>query len=146
MARQILVPMDESEPARAALEFACEVHPTAEITVVYVSDAGDVDPGTYTSMTGSHSSELDAESDERTARAERVFADAREIASASGAEITTEAVVGDAVGAIVSIADDRDVDQVVIGSHGRSGASRVLLGSVAEGVARNLPIPVTIVQ
>ncbi|MDZ7731027.1 MAG: universal stress protein [Natrialbaceae archaeon] len=40
----------------------------------------------------------------------------------------------------------KPVDRIVIGSHGRTGLSRVLLGSVAEEVARRAPIPVTIVR
>ncbi|GAB7020902.1 hypothetical protein JCM18750_37640 [Halostagnicola bangensis] len=44
------------------------------------------------------------------------------------------------------IADSPRVDHIVIGSHGRSGPSRVLLGSVTERVARRAPVPVTIVR
>ena len=34
---------------------------------------------------------------------------------------------------------------IVMGSHGRSGVNRALMGSVAEGVARRSPVPVMIV-
>ena len=37
-------------------------------------------------------------------------------------------------------------DLIVIGTHGRSGLSRLLLGSVAEGVARSAPVPVLLVR
>ena len=40
----------------------------------------------------------------------------------------------------------RDIDHVVMGSHGRSGLSRVLLGSVAENVVRRSTVPVTVVR
>jgi len=43
-------------------------------------------------------------------------------------------------------AEDLDVDHIVMDSHGRSGASRVLLGSVAETVTRRSPVSVTIVR
>lgn len=39
-----------------------------------------------------------------------------------------------------------DVDHVAVGSHGRSGVSRLLLGSVAESVMRRPPVPVTVVR
>lgn len=47
---------------------------------------------------------------------------------------------------IVNAANDWPADLIVIGSHGRGGIKRVLLGSVAEGVMRNAPCPVLIVR
>ena len=47
---------------------------------------------------------------------------------------------------IVEYVETHDVDHVVIGSHGRKGLSRVLLGSVAELVVRRSPVPVTVVR
>lgn len=47
---------------------------------------------------------------------------------------------------ILAAADDHDVDLIAIASHGRTGLSRVLLGSVAERIARQASIPVVIVR
>jgi nucleotide-binding universal stress UspA family protein len=47
---------------------------------------------------------------------------------------------------IVKAAKDWPADMIVIGSHGRSGLGRVLLGSVAEAVMRHAPCPVLIVR
>jgi nucleotide-binding universal stress UspA family protein len=54
--------------------------------------------------------------------------------------------VGDPVESIAEVARDWPADLVVIGSHGRDSLDRVLLGSVAEGVARHAPCPVLIVR
>ena len=54
--------------------------------------------------------------------------------------------VGDPVRSIVEAARDWPADLVVIGSHGRDGVGRILLGSVAEGVARHAPCPVLVVR
>jgi nucleotide-binding universal stress UspA family protein len=54
--------------------------------------------------------------------------------------------VGNPVELIADAARDWPADLVVIGSHGRNGVDRVLLGSVAEGVARHAPCPVLIVR
>lgn len=53
-------------------------------------------------------------------------------------------VVGDPVKKIVSIAAAEGVDMIVMSSHGRTGLSRVLMGSVAEGVVRHAHCPVVI--
>jgi len=53
---------------------------------------------------------------------------------------------GQAVDEILKFAEYRDADVIVIGSHGRRGLSRLVLGSVAEGVVRRSPIPVLVVR
>lgn len=47
---------------------------------------------------------------------------------------------------IVAIASREDADQIVIGSHGRTGLQRFFLGSVAERVLRSADRPVLIVK
>jgi nucleotide-binding universal stress UspA family protein len=51
-------------------------------------------------------------------------------------------VTGDPAGAVVELAKEEGVDFIVMGTHGRSGLSRVLMGSVAEVVVRKSPCPV----
>lgn len=46
---------------------------------------------------------------------------------------------------IVQEAKDRDIDLIVMGTHGRSGFKRVLLGSVAQNVIGHAPCPVLVV-
>ena len=138
----VLVPIDESEPARAAVEHAVTTFPDADITALHV-----VNPSM--SMYRSDSS-LDFERlvDLEEEKAESLFETAREIAAEHDHEgsLTTETVVGEPIRDIVEFAEENDVDQIVIGSHGRSGVSRVLLGSVAEQVVRRGSMPVTVVR
>lgn len=47
---------------------------------------------------------------------------------------------------ICHYAEENDVDLIVIGSHGRTGIKKVLLGSVSHAVANQAPCPVTIVR
>jgi nucleotide-binding universal stress UspA family protein len=49
---------------------------------------------------------------------------------------------GDPAGAIVRLAADEGVDLIVMGTHGRTGLSRLLMGSVAEAVVRRAGCPV----
>ena len=54
--------------------------------------------------------------------------------------------VGPPLAEIVNAAKDWPADLIVIGSHGRGGLARALLGSVAEGVMRHAPCPVLVVR
>jgi nucleotide-binding universal stress UspA family protein len=49
---------------------------------------------------------------------------------------------GDAVDQILRVAGDMQADLIVMGTHGRTGLARLLMGSVAERVVRNAPCPV----
>jgi len=51
-------------------------------------------------------------------------------------------VTGDPAGEIVKLAEQEHVDMIVMGTHGRTGFSRMLMGSVAEQVVRRAPCPV----
>jgi len=68
------------------------------------------------------------------------------LAADSDADLETERTVGDPAREIVDYAEDHEIDQIVMGSHGRTGATRLLLGSVAELVVRRSPVPVTVVR
>jgi len=52
--------------------------------------------------------------------------------------------IGDPAGEIVRIASEEGVQMIVLGTHGRSGISRMLMGSVAETVVRRAPCPVLV--
>jgi nucleotide-binding universal stress UspA family protein len=53
---------------------------------------------------------------------------------------------GDAAAEIVALAADINADLIVMGTHGRKGVGRLLLGSVAESVLRRAPCPVVTVR
>ena len=53
---------------------------------------------------------------------------------------------GEPASTIARIADEREIDLVVMGSHGRTGLRRALLGSVAERTVRLAEVPVLIVR
>jgi nucleotide-binding universal stress UspA family protein len=58
----------------------------------------------------------------------------------------TEVASGSPAEAIVRLAQERQVDLIVMGTHGRTGLSHILLGSVAEKVVREAPCPVLIIR
>jgi nucleotide-binding universal stress UspA family protein len=142
MGEHFLVPVDHSDPAIDALDYTVENYPDASITALHVvetpkfSTAVSIDGGgTYTDV---------AEAHER--RVEDLLAEMSERAAERGVDIETDYVVGEAARLIVEYVHEYDIDHVVIGSHGRSGATRVLLGSVAESVTRRSRVPVTVIR
>jgi nucleotide-binding universal stress UspA family protein len=142
MSKRLLVPVDGSDPADAALEFALGEYPDADITALSVTDPTDVGYGSVEAAPSTFE-HLQRSAEER---AEAVLEAARETAAERGIELATETVIGMPSRAIVEWAEHNEVDGIVIGSHGREGVTRVLLGSVAESVVRRSPVPVTVVR
>lgn len=59
-----------------------------------------------------------------------------------GVEVETRVELGDPVETIVQIASGLDVAMIVMGTHGRTGLARLLIGSVTEKVVRRVRRPV----
>ena len=74
---------------------------------------------------------------ETAARA--MLAATAEALTGDGAPVETALAVGTPATAIVRYADEHQIDLIVMGTHGRTGVSRALLGSVVEAVVRRAP-------
>jgi len=140
MPRKLLVPLDGSPQSKEALQYAIETFPDPELVVVHVlnpaAGTGDLD-GMIADTAGVVG--------EQQEFAEELFAEAREVVGEDRI-VDTELLAGRAPSEIVSYAADHDIDEIVMGSHGRDGAARLLLGSVSETVVRRSPVPVTVVR
>jgi nucleotide-binding universal stress UspA family protein len=141
---RILVPIDGSELSLKAVAHACSVYPESELTVLYVDKIGGA--GVYDSMTSGPSTDASAENRERKRKASRLLDEARAIAQEHNAPISTRVLSGNVVNAILTCADETDVDLIVMASHGRTGLKQKLLGSTTESVVRRSSRPVTVVQ
>jgi len=78
--------------------------------------------------------------------AERELPKLAECEEAAGLQIEELIVHGEAASEIVRVAKERDVDLIVISSHGRTGLGRILFGSTAEAVVRHSTCPVLVVK
>jgi nucleotide-binding universal stress UspA family protein len=58
----------------------------------------------------------------------------------------TAVVAGDASEEIIKYIEDRHIDLVIMGTHGRKGLDKVIFGSVAERVVKTAPVPVMVVN
>ncbi|SFC61318.1 Nucleotide-binding universal stress protein, UspA family [Halobiforma haloterrestris] len=140
MSDSILVPYDGSAPSKDALEYAFEKFPDADVTALYVVPAPEGYWGAFDDTT-----EVTPD-DEAQDRGQTILDEAAQRAAEHDREIETEVATGEPDREIVEFAEDHGADTIVIGSHGREGVSRVLLGSVAETVVRRSPIPVAVVR
>lgn len=136
----VLVPYDGSLPAQKAIERAIEHDPDREIVLLRVVEVatGSIDAGI-----GAVQDRLKELRDESTAD---VADEVVDLLDDADVEYRVETVAGKPAREIVDYSETHDVDEIVIGSHGRQGVSRVLLGSVAEDVVRRAPTTVTVVR
>lgn len=140
MTNRILVPYDGSGPAKNALEFAFETFDDVDATALYVVPT----PDAYWEAFENPEDRIPA-ADEATERGQTILDEAAERAGKSGHDLATEIETGQPGTVIVERATE-GYDTIVIGSHGRQGVSRILLGSVAESVVRRAPTPVVVVR
>ncbi|WP_433629385.1 universal stress protein [Halomicrococcus sp. NG-SE-24] len=142
MAYQVLVPLDGSECANQALEYTLEKFPDAVVTTIHVISPIE---SVYAVEAGGLpvAEEL---YDNAQERASEIHGDAEELADEYGVELDTVTEVGKPARTILEYADEHEINQIVMGSHGRTGVERVVLGSVAESVMRRAQIPVTVVR
>ena len=145
MFRRILVAYDGSDIARQALSegirFAKDQQ--AEIRIVTIID---LTPLYWQALPGL---DLGAIEQEVIRHAQKELDDAVALADKEG--ITPETIVALARGrrvsdAVLDEAKTWPADLIVLGTSGRGGIERFLLGSVAEGVARSSPVPVLLVR
>jgi nucleotide-binding universal stress UspA family protein len=82
----------------------------------------------------------------QTQEAEALMRQARERLAATGLAVETAVAEGDPRTAIVDAADEWHADLIVIGSHGRTGLSRLVMGSVAQAVVSHAHCSVEVVR
>ena len=150
MSKRILVAVDGSSEAIEALQFAATEWPDAELTALHVINPADSATGADGGFPGA-SDQLYKSAKQR---GERTLSEATE---AVDRDVETRLEVGRPTKTILGVAGGEEpaggdgdagepFDHLVLASRGRTGLSRVLLGSVAEGVVRRAEVPVTVVR
>ncbi len=139
MSETILVPIDGSEPAWAAFQYAIETLDVERLHILYVASGPTNHP-----YHGDGSIINDDIFDEERDFAAALFEKASQQSGA--VPIETKILVGRPAENIVTYAKEADCGHIVMGSTGRDGARRLLLGSVAETVVRRAPVPVTVIR
>jgi nucleotide-binding universal stress UspA family protein len=138
--QNVLVPTDFSDSARCALEQAFDVvRPDGVVTLLHIVDV----PTAYSGPApfGDYTRELGE-------RAEAALtADVKRVTHNAATTIATRTRFGSAGAQVLAaLYDDRSIDLVVMGSHGRTGLKRMMMGSVAEKVVRHAHCPVLVAR
>jgi len=138
---RILVPTDGSDPASAATDHALTIADRFDATVhgLYVVDVDGIAheaPGLG----------LDALRGALREEGESAVAAVSEAAEDRGVDVRESVVEGVAEDAIVDYAADEDIALIVMGTHGRRGLDRYLVGSVTERVVRRTEVPTLVVR
>jgi nucleotide-binding universal stress UspA family protein len=135
---KILVPIDGSPASIAGLAEAMLLSEDlgARVDVLYVDAPDSFDIGS-----GTNASKKAKEEAGREMVAAVAFARKR-----LGERLTTRTISGEPLRMILEVATNEKNDLIVIGTHGRIGRLRSLVGSVAEGVVRNAPCLVLTVR
>jgi nucleotide-binding universal stress UspA family protein len=122
--KKILIATDGSETANEAADFGIEMFGCsgAKIYALHVID-----------------NTLEETGDKATSYIE-------EKAKAAGLEVETRVLKGHPAERIITFAEDNEIDMIIVGSLGKSGTRRFILGSVSENVVRHAKVPVLVVR
>ena len=134
----ILLPTDGSGGTAAALAHA-EALALAFDATVHLLHAADTNRNSVTALQGGETLDVLAETGEAIVDDTADSLDRR-------IDRITEVVQGAPHRTIMAYADERDVDLIVMATHGREGLERYLLGSVTERVVRTASVPVLTVR
>ncbi len=139
--KKILIATDGSEPNKKAVTYGIELARLsgAKVNVAYV-----VDTAAFASVPMDAGWEMMYEllQKEGTEAIQQIVDDAK----ASGIDIEGSLLEGHPSHEIIEFAQNNEIDVIVLGTLGKGGLDRFLLGSVAEKVTRNSKVPVLVVR
>ena len=151
----VLVPFDGSDPAKKALELAIERFGDENIVLLNVVPPN-IAVGPSLNYPASSIDEMKPAGgldtfvreglEAEEAASYELLEDAKATAAAHGVDVEIDVWFGRVSDAIIEFAEAHDIDHIIMGSHGRTGPTRILLGSVAQKVAERSPTPVTIAR
>ncbi|MNE75169.1 putative universal stress protein [compost metagenome] len=144
MYKHILVPVDGSATSLLAVSKAAELAKIfgSNVTAVYV-----VDPYPFTGVGADFAYGQAQYLSAATAEANAALEAVRKIMDEAGLPVTTVVGEGHAVHeGIVRVLESSGADLIVMGSHGRRGLEKLMLGSVTARVLRTVHVPVLVVR
>ena len=143
--RSILLPTDFSECAECALPYATQMARAAGAKLICLYVIEPMMPPVGYAPVAEPLPAVDV-SEQLQQSAERELPKLATREECAGLTVEELIVHGEAASEIVHVAREREVDLIVISSHGRTGLGRMLFGSTAESVVRHAHCPVLVVK
>ncbi len=147
---RILVAYDDSEKARKALKYAIEEAKTRDITKITAAYVEKKENRRLRSMLEDYKVDIERDKLLKDLESEKdeILGEAKKIGEEEEIEIETVAIenINGISTDFVKYANENDFDHIVVGNRGRSGISRITLGSVAEEIIRRSPCDVTVIR
>ena len=149
MFKNILVPLDESALAERALPVAKDLAGRLGATL-HLLEAVEPNAELFSRPDSVAASQYDMKAMEHSAKAQvkkarTYLANVAGACRTEGLKVQTEVREASAPESIKSYATDNEVDLIVIGTHGRGGIQRMLVGSVTDRVIRSVGVPVLVI-
>jgi nucleotide-binding universal stress UspA family protein len=144
MFKRILVPLDGSPCAERAIPIAIRIARAAGGSITFLRVVTTTINGAWVAMESPQLMQKAFEVDR--AKATDYLTAIAQSPALTRVEINLEVLAGGPAKAILSAADSNKVDLIVICSHGDTGLKRWVLGSVAQKVVRNSPVPVLVLR
>jgi nucleotide-binding universal stress UspA family protein len=142
---KILMAHDGSKQADLALKRAMHLASKMNASLVVISVIPDLFTDFYIMMDVSDG-ESQGLSRTMAENTNRFMAGISEALAKSGLEVATKVIFGSPAKTIIDIAKSEKVDMIVVGSHGRTGPEKFLLGSVTSRVVDHAPCDVLVVR
>ncbi|EMA08182.1 universal stress protein [Haloferax denitrificans] len=143
---RLLFPTDGSDGADAVLDHVVDIAAAHDATL-HLLHVAPAEPERRPNLNdGDDDSDGSDPTERRRTDGERFVTDAEARASQSGVSVVTSVERGEPYRVITEYAAERDADLVVMPTHGRTGLSRLLLGSTTERVVRRSDVPVLTVR
>jgi nucleotide-binding universal stress UspA family protein len=141
---KVLLAVDDSKFSEAAIETVMrQMRPEqTEVCVLHVVEPLLLIPYYYMGQVAS----LETAQEKRLAEGKELVARAAQRLTPAGYHVQTDVKEGDPRAMILDYAEAWNPDLIVVGSHGRKGLDRFLIGSVAESVARHAACSVLVVR
>lgn len=145
---RILVPTDGSDVAQTAVDQAVDIAAKygADVHALYIADTDAIAYSLGAEQVDRIRQGKFSEMTELQEKAEAATGYVREEGEKHGIDVTEHHAGGQPHDMIADYAEDHDVDLIVMGSHGRAGVRRALLGSVTERTLRSTHVPVLVVD
>ena len=144
MFQKILGPIDGSPTALEAVDRACAIAKAfgSSVTAVYV-----IDPYPFTGVGADFAYGQDQYLSAATAEANTAVDAAKQRFAAAGVKVETRVVESHAIWrGVMEVAESLGVDLIVMGSHGRRGLEKLVLGSVTQSVLAHSKISTLVVR